>query len=84
MYHIHSILDPPESDVFEVEVLGFLQGDEELRAVRVTPAIGHWQNARTCVPNVEVLVLKLAAVDGLASGSITVGDVTTLKEQETC
>lgn len=33
------------------------------------------------MPNIKVLVLKLAAVDGLASRAITLGDVTTLEDQ---
>lgn len=85
LHHIHAFPHPAESHVFEVQVFGFLQGDEELRVVCVTASIGHGQYARACVPNIEVLVLKLAAIDGLASCAITVGDVTTLKEQRgTC
>lgn len=81
LHDIHALLNPSESHVFEVEVLCLLKGDEELWAVSVTPTIGHWQNAGACVLDVKVLVLKLAAIDGLASCSIALGDIATLKDQ---
>uniref|UniRef100_A0A672FY97 Uncharacterized protein n=1 Tax=Salarias fasciatus TaxID=181472 RepID=A0A672FY97_SALFA len=67
--------------VLEVQVFGFLQGDEELRVVGVTPLIGHRQDAGARVPHVEVFILKLAAVDGLASCAVALGDVSTLRHQ---
>lgn len=79
LYHIHAVPNPSESYMFEVQVFGFFQGDEELRVVCVAPSIGHRENPWTCVPNIKVLILKCAAVDGLASCTVTVGDVTTLK-----
>uniref|UniRef100_A0A3Q3H1X8 Uncharacterized protein n=1 Tax=Labrus bergylta TaxID=56723 RepID=A0A3Q3H1X8_9LABR len=47
--------------MFEVQVFGFLQCDEELGV-----------NAWACVPDIKVFIFKLAAVDGLASCAITV------------
>lgn len=84
LHHIHALLDPPESHVLEVEVLRLLQGDEELRGVRVTPPTGHRQDSGACVLHVKVLVFKLVAVDGLASRSIVVGDITALKDRLEC
>lgn len=80
LYHIHANPNPAEGYVFEVQVFGFLQGDEELRVVGVTPSIGHRQNTWACVSNIKVLILKFAAVDGIATGTVTVGDVTTLQK----
>lgn len=71
--------------MFEVQVFGFLQGYEELRVVGVASAICHRQDARACVPDIKVLILKLVAVNGLASCAVILGDVTTLKDQwSTC
>lgn len=81
LHHIHALLDPPESHMLEVQVLCLLQGDEELRAVCVTPAIGHGQDSRACVLHVKVLVFKLAAVDGLASTSVAFGEIAALKDE---
>lgn len=53
--------------------------DEELRAVSVGSGIGHGQDAGSSVLQSEVLVLKLAAVDGLSTSSIVVGEVASLR-----
>jgi len=82
LHNIHAVPNPAKNHMFEVQVLGFLQGDEELGVVGVAPTIGHWQNARACVPNIKVLILKLAAVDGLSSRAVTVGEVTALKKDQ--
>uniref|UniRef100_A0A8D3A3M3 Uncharacterized protein n=1 Tax=Scophthalmus maximus TaxID=52904 RepID=A0A8D3A3M3_SCOMX len=47
--------------VFEVQVFGLLQRDEELRVVGVAPPVGHRQDTWARVPDVKVLVLKLAS-----------------------
>ena len=80
-HHVHAAPHPAERHVFEVQVLGFLQGDEELRVVGVPSSVGHGQDARARVSHVEVLVLKLAAVDRLSSRPVAVGDVAALKDQ---
>lgn len=52
--------------------------DEELGAVSVRSGVGHGQNTGPCVRQVEVLILKLVAVDGFSAGSVVVGEVTSL------
>ena len=49
---------------------------EELRAVGAGTSISHGQDSRSSVLEGEILVLKLVAVDGLSSGSISSGEVT--------
>lgn len=52
--------------------------DEELGAVGVRSGVGHGQNTGPCVRQVEVLILKLVAVDGFSAGSVVVGEITSL------
>lgn len=67
LHHIHTVLNPSEGHMFEVEVFSLLQGDEELRAVGVPSGIGHGKNARARVPDVKVLIFELVAVDRFTS-----------------
>lgn len=60
----------------------FLSADEELRAIGSWSSIGHGQDARSSVPEGEVLILKLVAVDGLSTSSVVVGEVTALRAHE--
>ena len=55
--------------------------EEKLRSVCIGPRIGHAQNPRSGVLQNEVLIGKLIAVDGLASGSISTGEIATLDTQ---
>merc|ERR1712022_82837 len=64
-----------------VEPVGLDGAEEELRAVGVGACVGHGQNAFTRVLQCEVLVLKLGAVDGLAAGTVVVGEVATLAHE---
>ena len=56
-------------------------GDEELGAVGVGSSIGHGECSRSTVLDLEVLVFKLGAVDGLTSGAVSVGEVTALEHE---
>lgn len=52
-----------------IQERGFRCRDEELRAIGVLAGVGHGQHALG-VLDVEVLVVELAAIDGLATGPI--------------
>lgn len=64
--------------MFEVKMFSFLQGDEELWAVGVLSTIGHGKYAWARVPDIEVLIFELVAVDGFTPWAIAFGDITTL------
>ena len=53
-------------------------GDEELRTVGVGTAVGHRQKTGSGVLQGEVLVRETLSVDGLASRSVSVGEITAL------
>lgn len=55
--------------------------NEELWAVGVGSSVGHGQSSLSPVLQGEVLIRKLTAIDGLPTGSIMVGEVSTLQHQ---
>lgn len=52
-----------------------------MRAVGVLSGISHRQGTRLNVLKLEVLVLELLAIDRLAAGTVTLGEVATLKHE---
>lgn len=70
--------DFSEDDVFSVEPGGGDSGDEELGAIGVGSCVGHGEQEGFAVFKFEVLICELGAVDGLASSSVVVGEVSSL------
>ena len=58
----------------ELSYRAWYSGDEELRAVGVSSSIGHRQLTWLGVFELEVLIGKLLAVDGLSTSSVVSGD----------
>jgi hypothetical protein len=75
------VSDLAEDDVATIEPRGDNGGDEELGAVGVGASVGHGQQTGLVVLQLEVLIGKLLAVDGLAAGTVTAGEVTTLEHE---
>ena len=78
---IHALDDTAKDAVLAVQPASLSGAEEELRAVGVGTRVGHGENARTRVLQLKVLVGKLVAVDGLASRSVVVGEVTSLTHE---
>jgi hypothetical protein len=57
---------------------------EELQAICVGSGVRHRQDTGSGVLELEVLVLKLSSIDKLVSGSVVVGEVTTLHCTASC
>ena len=76
-----TIDDLSEDDVLSVEPGGLGGADEELGSVGVGTSVGHGQDSGGIVLELEVLILELVAVDGLASSSVVVGEVTALAHE---
>lgn len=71
--------DLTEDDVLAIEPRGDNGGNEELRTVGVGSGVGHGQEERLVVSELEVLVGKLVTVDGLSTGTVVVGELSVRK-----
>ena len=67
--------------MLSIKPLGLGSAEEELASISVGASIGHGENSRSSVLQGEVLILELVAVDGLATSSVVVGEVTTLNNK---
>ena len=70
--HVHALGHLAKHDVTSIQPRGEYGGDEELRAVGARTGVGHGQQALLVVLELEVLILKLLAVDGLATRALCV------------
>lgn len=78
---VHALDDLSKDHVLTVQPIGLDAGDEELRAIGVGSSIGHREDTRLGMLELEVFVLELGAVDGLASGAVVVREVTSLTHE---
>lgn len=63
----------PKNHVFTVEPGCLFSADKELAAVGIRSRVGHRQDTRTGVLQLEVLVLELYTIDGLTASPVTCG-----------
>lgn len=70
--------DLTEDDVLAVKVRRGSKAEEELRAVGVGAGVGHGEDTSASVSVSEVLIVKLSAIDGLATSAITSGEIAAL------
>jgi len=80
-HHIHPLHNLTEHAVLTVEPLGLGRANEELRSVGVRTGVGHGQDSRTGVLPHEVLIGEFSAVDRLATGAVSGGEVATLAHE---
>jgi len=79
--NIHALHHTAEHNMLVVQPAGLHSGNEELTAIGVGPSISHGHNTRASVLQLEVLISELAAIDGLATSAIVVGEVSTLAHE---
>merc|ERR1712093_333662 len=72
--NILALLNGAEHTMLAVQPGGGDCAEEELGTVGVRTSVGHGEDSGASVLEGEVLVLKLVAVDRLASGAVVVGD----------
>ena len=78
---VQALDDGAKDDVLSVQPRCLGGAQKELRSVSSGSGVGHGQGSGSGVLQLEVLVGKLGAVDGLASGSVVVGEVATLAHE---
>jgi len=79
--NIHALNDLAENYVLAVQPAGLGCADKELGTVGVGASVSHGQNSWTSVCQLEVLILKFVAVDGLATGAVVGCEITTLAHE---
>jgi len=78
---IHALHNTAKHDVLVVQPAGLNSGDEELASIGVGSSISHGHDTRASVLQCEVLISELAAIDGLATSAVVVGEVSTLAHE---
>jgi hypothetical protein len=67
--------------MFSIKPRCFGSAKKKLRPVGVGSSVGHRQDSGSSVPQLEILILKLVTVDGFASSSVMVGEITSLAHE---
>ena len=77
-HNIHALFHLAEDNMLAIQPLSLGSADEKLGTVCVGASLCHGQDARTCMLQDEILIIKFLAIDALATGTIMVYEVTTL------
>jgi len=77
----HAFDNLTKDDMLAIQPRSLGSANKELRTVGVGSSVGHAEDARAGVLELEVLVLELVAVDGLASSAVVVGEVSALAHE---
>lgn len=78
-YNIKTFQNFAKNNMLAVQPWGGDGGDEELGTLRVGAGVGHGQVSLFGVLDLEVLVVELATIDGLAADSGSMGKISTLR-----
>jgi len=78
---LHTLGDGAEDAVLAIQPLGLDGAQEELGAVGVGTSVGHGEDARASVLQLEVLISELLAIDGLATSAVAASEITTLAHE---
>ena len=73
--------DTPIDGVFAIEVRSRSVADKELGAIGVRAGICHRQDALVGMRQPNLLVIETTAVNALATGSVSICDITTLHHE---
>ena len=77
-HNIHALFHLAQDHMLAIQPLSLGSADEKLGTVCVGASICRGQDARTCMLQNEILIIKFLAIDGLATSTIMACGVTTL------
>ena len=77
-HNIHALFHLAKDHMLAIQPLSLGSADEKLGTICVGASICHGQDARTCMLQNEILIIKFLAIDGLATSTIMACEVTTL------
>jgi len=78
---VHAFQNLAKDNVLPIQPGGLDSGDEELRSIGILTSVGHRQKTGCGVAKLKVFVSEASTVDGLATGSVMVGEVTSLDHE---
>lgn len=81
LHEVEAFDDLTEDDVGTIEPRGDDGGDEELGSVGVLSSVGHGKETGLGVLKVEVFISELLSVNGLSTGAVALGEVTSLQHE---
>lgn len=79
--NVHALLDLSKDGVLTIQPAADNGGDEELGSIGVGSSIGHRQETWGGVLQLEVLIGKLVAIDGLATGTVSSSEISSLQHE---
>ena len=80
-HNVHAFFHLPKDHMLAIQPFSLGSADKKLGTVCVWSSICHGQDARTCMLQDEVLILKFLSVDGPAASAIMACEVTTLAHE---
>ena len=80
-HNVHAFFHLPKDHMLAIQPFSLGSADKKLGTVCVWSSICHGQDARTCMLQDEVLILKFLSVDGPATSAIMACEVTTLAHE---
>ena len=80
-HNVHAFFHLPKDHMLAIQPFSLGSADKKLGTVCVWSSICHGQDARTCMLQDEVLILKFLSIDGPAASAIMACEVTTLAHE---
>jgi len=81
LHHIQTLNHLTEHNVLAIQPCGLHGAQEELGAICVGSSVGHGEDSRSSVLELEVLIGELVSVDALSTGTVVVCEVTSLAHE---
>ncbi len=78
---VHSLDNRPKDNVLSIQPGSIGRAQKELGSICVGSGVGHGQDTGACVSKLKVFIGELVSVNGFSSGSVVVGEITSLAHE---